>query len=370
MATYLGPADLKNRVLPTGWDATELEKRRTASNITLDQITTEVSNALAAVNRELLTDPLFSMMYGVTTEPTVEYRMGSTNDMVRMPEYAPVAARRGVTEGHMLPLLDWVYPLEWTWKYLQRCRRQQVEADIQGLVDAVRNRFYKSMLTRFFKQEDDSGVNKLLGSAGYSPGFAHTAGSTSVDYVPPDYGGQAFANTHEHYNYNNGHVANDWDTALNAAARHLAEHGHMPPYVMLCAREDQATVMGLTDFRERAQPEIQYGGSVDLARVNDLYFGAYVTADGSALCTWSDRIPQYYFGLFKAYPQGNPRNSLAVLYTNDHPLVTDLIPGAAYTMFPLEGLIAYSEFGIGVRDRTNGVCYYLNSGSYTSPTIT
>lgn len=370
MTTYLGPADLKNRVLPTGWDATELEKRRTESNITIDAIATEVSGAVAAVNRELLTDPLLGMLYGVTTDPTVEYRMGSTNDMVRMPEYAPVSARRGKTEGHMLPFLDWVYPLEWTWKYLQRCRRQSVEADIQGLVDGIRNRFWKSVLTRFFQQEDDSGVNKLLGSAGYSPGFAHTAASTEVDFVPPDFGGQAFANTHEHYNYSATHAATDWETCLNAAARHLAEHGHMPPYVTIFAREDQGTIMGLTDFRERALPEIQYGGSVDLARVAELYFGAYVSPDGACLCTWSDRIPQYYFGMFKAYPQGNPRNSLAVLYSNDHPLVADLLPDASYRFWPIEGLVAYSEFGVGVRDRTNGVCYYMNAGSYTSPTIT
>lgn len=369
MTTYLGPGDLKNRILPTGWDATELENRRLESNITIDQIATEAAGAASALSRELLTDPLYSMMYGVTTEPEVEYRVGSTNAFVRYAEYAPADEQRGKTEGHMLPREEWIYPLGWTNLFLERCRRRQIEADIQGMVDAGRNKWHKAMLTRFFKSADDSGVHKGLGTGGYSPAFAHTAGSTEVDFVPPDWGGQSFASTHEHFNNTSGATAADWDAAIVTMARHLAEHGHAPPYVLMVANEDQATIMGLSDFRERADPGIRYGGSVDIALVSDLYFGGVVTPDGLVMCTWSHRIPQYTMGLFKAYPQGNPRNSLAVFYTESHPLVIDFKQGV-YRQFPIEQLLAYAEFGIGVRDRTNGVCHQMSAGSYSDPTIT
>ena len=370
MATYLGPRDLKSRVLPDGWDATELEKLRTESDISLDAIATELSGALAALNAELLGDPFYSMLYNLTTEPTVEYRVGSTNAVVRFPEYAPIDEKRGATQGHMLPFEDWGYALGWTWKYLRRARRIQIESDVAGAVQAWRDKWHKSLLTRFFKSADDSGEHKGLGPAGYSPGFAHTAGSTSVDFIPPDYNGQAFASTHEHYDATNSTAAADWEAAIEALAADIAEHGHMPPYTLVCAAEDQGTIEGLTNFRPRALPEIQYGSSQDLARVSDLYFGAVGTPDGSVLCTWSHRVPQYTMGIWKPYGVRNPRNPLMVRYSNDTPLVAVPLPDKAYRSFPLEQLLIYGEFGVGVQERTNGACHQMNTASYSDPTIT
>lgn len=370
MTTYLGPGDLKNRILPTGWDATELEKLRTESDITIEAIATELAGATAALNRELTSDPLYSLLWSPQTDPTVEYRMGSTNAWVRMAEYAPADEKRGKTEGHMLPLEDWVYPLGWTWKYLEKCRRKQIEADIQGFIDGARNKFQIALLDRFFQSADDSGEHRGLGAAGYSPGFAHDEASTEVDFVPPDYNGQAFANSHEHYNANDGHTAADWETAIEDMASEISEHGHAPPFVLMCAAEDQATIMGLTNFRERALPEIAYGSAIDLAKVSDLFFGLVSTPDGSMLCAWSHRIPQYYAGAFKAHGLRSSNAPLAVRYTDSHPLVVDILADKRYRQFPIEQLLGYSEFGVGVKDRTNGVCYYMNSASYSDPTIT
>ena len=369
MTTYLGPGDLKNRVLPDGWDADELEKRRTEANITIEEIATEVSGAISALNRELMSDPLYSLMWSLTRDPTVEYPVGSTNDWVRMPEYAKADAKRGKTQGHMLPLLDWVHPLAWTWKYLRRCRRISIEADVQGLITGGRNRVHKSLLTRFTQSADDSGVSELLGSAGYSPGFAHAAASTSVDFTPPEYDGKSFDSDHEHYDATNSTAAADWQAAIEAMALDLAEHGHESPFILLVSYLDRATIAGLSTFVERALPNIVYGSAVDLVQAEDIFFGALTTDDGTVLVASSNRLPQYSMMMWKSYGVLSPRNPLALYMVEGQDLLIDLLPDRSYQQFPLEGLVGYSEFGVGVKDRTAGVCHQMNTASYSDPSI-
>ena len=104
----------------------------------------------------------------------------------------------------------------------------QIDADIQDAVKDVRDKWRVELLTRLLKRGDDSGSADGLGSSGYSPGFATTAGSTSVDFTPPAYGGNVFTSTHEHY----VPLAGGAFTAavFQDAKAELLEHGHLPPY--------------------------------------------------------------------------------------------------------------------------------------------
>jgi hypothetical protein len=370
MAILYGPRDLKDRVLADGWDATELEKLRSESDITIEEITNLLAGTLAALNAELLADPWLSLLFNVTTEPTVEYRQGTTTAVTDHTEYGAVDEQRGATQGHMLPLKAYDYALGWTWDYLRKCRRSQVDADIQGVVQAWRDAWEKKLLTRFFQAADDSGAAKGLGSSGYSPGFAHTAGSTNVDFVPPPYEGKTFANTHEHFNFVNGVSAANWQTGIDELTADLFEHGHPSPFDLIVSYADQGTVQDLTEFRTRPQPEIKYGDTQDVAMVGEQYIGVVNTPSGIARVKISNRLPQYYMGCFKAYGVRNPRSPLIVRYSDDMGLVATLLRGKSYRQFPIEQLLTFGEFGVGAQDRTNGAACEMNSASWAAdPTI-
>lgn len=366
MAVLYGPRDLKDRVMADGWDATELEKLRTESDISIEEITNLLAGSVAALNAELVGDPWMSLLFRTTTDPTTEYRVGSSNAFTPHTEYGPVDEQRGSTQGHMLPLKSWDYALGWTWDYLRKCRRNQVEADIQGLIQAGRDLWEKALLTRFFQAADDTGAAKGLGSSGYSPGFAHTEGSTSVDFTPPPYAGKTFANTHEHFNYVNGTSAANWQTGIDELTADLVEHGHESPFELMISYADQGTIEDLTEFRSRPQPEIRYGATQDVAMVGEQYIGAVSTPSGIARVKVFNRIPQYYMGAFKAYGTGSPRAPLAVRYSDDMGLVLSLLRGKAYRQWPIEQLLTFGEFGVGVQDRTNGACCLMNAASWSA----
>ena len=370
MAILYGPRDLKDRVLGDGWDATELTKLRTEGNVSIEQITNMLVGAMAALNAELLNDPVLGQLFDVTLEPAIEYRQGSTNEVVDFAEYAPADAQRGDTQGHMLPRKEKVYPLDWTWSYLRRARMPQIEADVDALIASWRNVWEKALLTRFTLSADESGVSKGLGSSGYSPGFCHTAGSTSVDFLPPPHKGKTFATTHEHFNATNSVTAANWTAAIKAMALHLAEHGHEAPFTLMVSYLDQGTVEGLTDFRPRAVSEIRYGLTQDLALVGEAYTGVVDTPSGVVMVNIQNRLPQYTMLMFKNYGVRSPRAPLLVRYAADMGLVANFLPGESYRQFPVEELPTFGEFGVGVGpDRTNGVCHQMNTASYSDPTI-
>ncbi len=370
MTILYGPRDLKDRVLGDGWDATELTKLLTEGNVSIEQITNMLVGAMAALNAELLNDPVLGQLFNVTLEPAIEYRVGSTNEVVDFAEYAPADAQRGDTQGHMLPRKEKVYPLDWTWSYLRRARMPQIVADVDALIVSWRNEWEKALLTRFTLSADESGANKGLGSAGYSPGFAHTAGSTSVDFLPPPYKGKTFAATHEHFNNTSGTTAANWTAAIKAMTLHLAEHGHKAPFTLMISYLDQDTVEGLTDFRPRADSGIRYGLTQDLTIVGEDYTGSISTPSGLAWVNIQNRLPQYSMLMFKNYGVRSPRAPLLVRYAADMGLVANFLPGKSYREFPVEELLTFGEFGVGVGpDRTNGVCHQMSAGSYSDPTI-
>jgi len=370
MAILYGPRDLKDRVLGDGWDAIELTKLRTEGNVSIEQITNLLVGAVSALNAELLNDPIMGQLFNVTLEPAIEYRQGSTNEVVDFAEYAPADAQRGDTQGHMIPRKEKVYPLDWTWSYLRKARMPQIVADVDALIASWRNAWEKALLTRFTNMADETGVAKGLGSTGISPGFCHTAGSTGVDFTPPSYEGQTFTSTHEHYNYTNGVTAANYTTAIQAMTAHLFEHGHAAPYVLMISLTQKGTISGLTDFRPKADPLIRYGLTQDLAMVSDQFIGAVDTPSGAAMVYVQNRLPTLYLMAFKSYGVRSPRAPLLVRYAADMGLVANFLPGKSYRDFPIEELLTFGEFGVGVGpDRTNGVCHKM-AASYSAPTIT
>lgn len=365
-----GFRDLTNLILPTGWDATELQKLQIRDGYTYLQIAQDLNAALAAVSGEINNDPVWSALCSFTDVPTVSYRVGVSNGMERHTEYGLPDAKRAATEGHMLPLIKWDRGLGWTKDYLEDAIRDQIAADIADAAKDVRDTFRQAALGRVLSRTDDSGAANGLGASGLSPGFATTAGSTGVDFTPPATGGTTFASTHEHYVPISGGLFTL--AVFTDAKAELREHGHEPPYEFIIGTADEATVRGLVGFVPAAMSGINYASTVSTATVNDMadsngnyYIG--ILEDFRVRVVRG--MPQYYGFAWKSYGARSQRNPLRVrvksgsafsAYSEPHPLAS----GA----YPLNYMLVKANFGVGVGDRTAGTPRYVNNSSWSDGT--
>lgn len=370
----LGPRDTQSLVMLTGWDATELQNFTLQDGTTYAAVVAQLNAALGALNAEFRADPLWASLVSYQDTPDVEYRVGASNGMVRHTEYGRPDAARAATEGHMLPLKSWDRGLGWTWDYLREARMSQIQADISDAIKDVRDRRRIEILTRCLKRGDDSGAANGLGSSGYSPGFATAAASTSVDFTPPSFGGTVFDSDHEHYVGIAGGVFTN--AVFSDAKAELREHGHEPPYNFIAGPSDETTIRGLTDFVEVASSLVAYGQLQDLARVGEMSVSMGVYPIGTIhdfLVYIVHGMPQYYGFGWKGYGPNSQRNPLGVRLFKDQTqfnavAMTD--PKAGNATNPLQYLMLFDEFGVGVKDRTNGTARYVNNATWADGTPT
>ena len=362
----LGPRDLSTLALKTGWDATELVKFTLQDGTTAAEVFSQLFAATGALSAELQSG-LWASLASFTDQPEVSYRMGVSNGMQKHSEYGRADAQRAQTEGHMLPLLSWDRALGWTWDYLRKARMDDVEADIADAIKDVRDRWRVSILTRILQRGDDSGTNKGLGSSGLSPGFATTAGSTGVDFVPPGNGGLVFADTHEHYVGISGGVYTN--AVFEDAYDELREHGHEPPFDFLISNSDRTTVEALTKFTPTASALVQLGITQDRANVGAEYLGVIENFRIREVFG----MPQYYGFGYKTYGPGSNRNPVKVRLEKGvmRPSVLAMAdPRNGNGTHPLQWMMLFMEFGVGVYDRTAGTARYNNNATWADGTPT
>lgn len=369
----LGPRDLSQLVMLTGWDATELQNVKLQDGTTYAAVVAKFTSKLAALNNEINSDWMTSLYY-VTDRPESEYRVGSSNGMEVHTEYGRPDPKRALTEGHMLPLQPWDRMLAWTWDYLRKSRAPQLIADFDDAIKDVRDKRRQRILRRLLKRGDDSGAALDLGSAGYSPGFATTAASTSVDFDPPDFGGTSFANTHEHYVGIAGGVFTN--AVFTDVKDELREHGHEPPYEFLAGPSDEAAIKALSNFTPVAEMGIKYGLTQDLATVDpaDVGYGAYFVGMINDIRVRIVRgVPQYYGFGYKSYGRNTQRNPVHIRVTkgtNAWQCYAMTDPHGGNGQIPIQNLMLFMEFGVGVGDRTNGTARYVNSATWADGTAT
>lgn len=371
-----GWRDTTSLVQLTGIDGAELENLRLQDGATYAQIVAEMNAALGALNGELVSDPLIAGLVSWTTEPTVEYRVGVANGFEQHTEYGRPDPKRAAMEGHMLPLASFDRALGWTWDYLRRANLGQVRADIADAIKDARDLYRVKILTRLLQRGDDSGAALGLGSSGYSAGFATAAASTNVDFTPPAYGGTSFTSAHEHY----AAIAGGAFTAavFTSAKSTLREHGHEPPYDAIIGTADEATVRGLSGFVGAASVAgVQYANTVSVATLDSMADsnGNYFIG---VLEDFRVRVvrgmPQYYGFFWKSYGPRSQRNPLRIRVApgNATPRVVAMPdPRAGGSgAYPLNYLMLFTEFGVGVADRTNGTPRYVNNANWSDGTPT
>jgi len=369
----LGYRDTQSLVLPAGWDATALKKWENEAGLTYEQIAGEMNVALAALAAEMAGHPLWTSLLSFTDRPEVRYASGASGAAIRFTEYSRTDPEFMGHTGHMLPLVPWHKMLGWTWSVLRKMEIGDARDDVRNAIDAMRQAYRLAILNRILKRGDDSGVNNGLGTAGYSPGFATAAASTNVDFTPPTYRGNSFDSNHEHYNTGTGGFTID---VFRDAKADLMEHGHMPPYDYIIGLSDEQTVKAISGFIPVGQQLVNYGSLQDTAApVREL-----VTDDGIRyIGTVEDfavrvvpGIPQYYGFAWKGYGARAPKNPLRVRLEKGQssPQVIAMTdPNAGSGISPLQHLMVYSEFGVGIgEDRTNGVVNYTNNATWADGT--
>jgi len=363
----LGTRDTTSLVMLTGWDATALKNFELQDGTSYATIVGQLNAAMGALAAELRSDSFYSGLVSYTDQPDLEYRIGSSNGMSRFTEYGRPDPKRAETEGHMLPLLDWDGALGWTWKYLKEARMEQIQADISDAVKDVRDKWRVQILTRLFKRGDDSGDNKGLGTGGYSPGFATAAGSTSVDFRPPDFAGTSFTTAHEHYVGIAGGVFTN--AVFEDAYDELREHGHKAPFEFAVGTDHRTEIEGLTDSVLVGDADVRYGTSQDLAAVGDQYFAV----NNHFRIREVRGIPQYYGFGYKSYGPNSQRNPIRIRLAKGITaprvvVMTD--PRAGNQTTPIQYLMTFTEFGVGVADRTAGTPRYVNNATWADGTPT
>lgn len=363
----IGPRDTLSLVALTGWDTTILSNYALQDGTTYAEVVASLNAALAALNAEFSNDWMADL-YSFQDNPEVEYRVGVSNGFETHTEYARPDAYRASTEGHILPLIGYDRGMGWTWDYLRNARMSQIEADIADAIKDARDKRRVQILTRLLKRGDDSGAASGLGSSGYSPGFATTAGSTNVDFTPPTYEGTSFDSTHEHYVAIAGGVFTN--AVFQDAYDELREHGHMPPFDFLIGPSDRNTVESLSNFTPVTDPLIIYGATQDRAGVP---MQDYIGVINHCRVREVRGVPQYYGVGYKSYGRLSQRNPLRLrLHKGESSLqvtaMTDPRAGNATT--PIQYLMLFLEFGVGVADRTAATPRYVNNSSWSDGTPT
>lgn len=365
MAT-LSFADLKDTAKPALWDLAEIKKVELADGRTFDQIVRDVRNGLRLANAELLSMPHYADMLAIQDEVELEYPVGVSNGVEVATEYGTPTPKRGATTGHSLPLIPYDRALGWTMMYLRKARSSKLDADVRSAVTDIRSHFQQYLLQRLFKMEGDTVGTTSNASVPLADG-----GTTDATYIPPDSpDGESFLSSHDHFlRLDTLSQAN-----LETAAEHLQEHGHNGPFEMVCARADIGSWDALAGWKKPEWGGIVYHASAsERAAIPgvELYAGYIETPFGICRVWASPRVPTAYWGLFKNYGRGDPRNPLRIRIDPKAGFGWELVPGN-WVNAPTLMAVLYAEMGFGIgENRSNGVMVQnAASGDYATPTIT
>lgn len=360
-----------NHALPSGLDATRLAQWRLRDGRPYAQVRADVVAALDGLNRDLLT--AWGDMVSVTFDDYMEYpNGGAVTDMPIITDLDRPTPRKGSTVGHMLPLNTRADAIGGTKKFFRDAREKVVLATIRDVVQRGRQTFEKSLLTRFFTDNENA-----LGSSGYELGFA--SASASVTYTPPAFGGNSFLSTHTHYVGYNASTPKTFADVFEGLAKHVAEHGHAGPYIAYVSETDVATIRALANFVKPISNSIivvDRGGATSgndyFARgtvgtpqpLGGYYIGSYVSSYGEIELRATARLATGYVGLYKSYGVNDPRNPLAIRVHPDTGFGFRIIEEPSHDqMYPIQQINIEIEYGVSCgMDRTVGAAGLLVAG--------
>lgn len=371
MAEILGPMQVVQQALPTGVDGTKVAEWRFRDGISFEAFMTQVGTAIGMKNLELLR--MWGDAISIVETDVMEYPDGGS--VTAMPLITDVDRPdmiHGQTIGHMIDLKPYGRAVGGSWRYFRDSRQAQILSTIQTVVRTGEWRFDQAVHTRAYTNTENA-----IGTGGYDVPFVRGTGG-NVDFTPPAYGGEAFANTHDHFVFNNTGYAE----LLEDMVETLEEHGHPAPYVARVSRADVKSYRALAGFIEMVDPRVNTIDRAAATTGNEFFttgtpdvantgaFGFFQSSRGLIELRASQRVPTDYAFLYKSYGVNDARNPLAVRVHPEQGFGMFIVPSLSdETRYPVKRINIEFEFGVSVgQDRTNGVVGRQNS-SWTNPTI-
>ncbi len=369
MSHVLGVSDMKRFAVPSGWDAGELVKYELADGTTYDDLVADIAVMLQEVQADIESNPQYGSLVSFTTEQALEYQNGTgTTGMEERTENRSADPRKSKTIGHMLPLQSFDRQMTWTWDFLRKARRAQIDSDLISAKYDVEDEWQRRVLKRFF-----SSAENQQGSSGYDMPLANA--SSTVAYTPPAYNGKTFASSHTHFARV---AAASRATGLEAGILSLREHGIMGPYVGILPQAYTATWAALSNWVKPDRAINHFNGATDLMTLGmseEMFVGAYNSQYGLIYMWETPRLSADYIGVYKTFGTNDPRNPVAIRYSEDLGAQPILMAGETRRQFPLENATIIHEYGVGISGaermaRLNGYAIkFDSSGDYTDPTI-
>ena len=268
-----------------------------------------------------------------------------------------------------------------SWKFLAEASASQVEAFHSSALEADNRLVFGKVMKTIFNSTNTAADIRGTNYTVYK--FYNNDGTT-----PPDYNGNTFTNTHNHF-LTSGAATIDSDD-LETMYEHLRHHGYsevngMQMVVMVNPTEgtqirkfrantvnnnsktalyDFIPALGSAPFILPAQGLIGTQPSADLAGLRVI--GSY----GPILVVEEDYIPSGYTFMFSTGGKANLNNPVGFReHVNTSLRGLRLIAGDKAN-YPLVNSFYNRGFGTGIRQRGAGVVYQITaSGSYTIPTI-
>lgn len=372
-----------NHALPAGLDGTRIAQWRLRDGRSYEEVRAQIANGFDDYNEETLA--AFGDMVTVTDLDYFEYPNGGT--LIAMNPISSGSKSdsvKGFTVGHMIDLIPYQQSVGGDWRYFRDTREPVILATIRAIVQAGRNLFDKSMLTRAMTTTENK-----LGSSGYDVPFCNgnpNSGSGGPSYVPPQWNGKVFDETHTHYlGYDSGNSKTFADV-LSGLAATINEHGHDGPYHTFISETDVTTFRGLTDYVKPvnnisiidrgglSSGAIYYENGTILAQpaVGGRYIGAYDTGYGCVFLRATNRVPTGYVSMYKSYGQLDPRNPLGVRIHPDFGFGFRVMEIPSWeTTWPVKRIDVEIEYGIscGVNRTIGAAGYLVSGGAWANPTI-
>lgn len=346
----------------------------------LNHLWEEFSQTLLARNerRQTLIDFLtFPVQQIIEDVPQV-----GTDDFEEASEFGePKSIRPPMSYFSMAYDFKW-YDLatRFTWKFLAEATAAQVEAFHNSALEADNRLVFKKVMNTIFNNSNLSATIRGNNYTVYK--FYNNDGTT-----PPDYNGNTFTSTHNHY-LTTGAATIDSDD-VESAYEHLRHHGYsevnglrmvlmVNPTEGTQIRKFRANTVN-NNSKTALYDFIPATGSAPFILPSQGLIGQQVSAEleglrvigsyGPMIIVEEDYIPTGYFFLFATGGKENIQNPVGFReHANAQLRGLRLIPGDRAN-YPLVNSFYNRGFGTGVRQRGAGVVFQVTAaGAYTAPT--
>lgn len=296
------------------------------------------SNGLIDLLTFRTTDKTFSVLQGAYEfEDYADFTLPDSQDL----SYLELSI--GIKDFDLRFAFTWARILESTQAELDARHAAALQADTRLLLKQV----IRSALTK---------EGLTLGGV-TSPAFYNADGT-----VPPTVKNTTFTGSHNHYLVSSAASLAIGD--IDRLEADLTHHGFLQDLVVLNNRAQTATIKGLTGFVPSASQvhDIKWTNMV-----GEPYYGSYSRFSFLE----EDWIPSTYLFAFSA--QGGPNSNLNPIAFREsiNPAARGLILQRGNNPeYPLADSFYYRKFGVGVRQRGNGVALQITENpTYTSPVI-